>query len=56
MIKFLEIVGYVIVGMIPVSIIIYILSRIQARGWIDAIESYINKLNLNNHEQTEEKE
>jgi len=55
MIKFLEIVGYVMVGMIPASIIIYILSRVQARGWIDAIEFYINKLNLNNHEQTKEK-
>jgi len=54
MIKFLEIVGYVMVGMIPASIIIYILSRVQARGWMDAFEFY-HKSKLNNHEQTKEK-
>ena len=54
MIKFLEIVGYIIIGMIPAAIIIYVLSRVQARGWIDSIESYINKLNFKNDEQTKE--
>lgn len=53
MIRFLEIAGIVMIGMIPASIIIYILSRIQARGWIDTIEFYF-KSKTNNDEQTEE--
>ena len=48
----LEIAGIVIVAMIPASIVIYILSRVQARGWIDAINFYF-KSNTNNDEQTE---
>ena len=56
MIKFLEIVGIAIVAMIPVSVIIYVLSRIQAKGWIDSIEYYFKtKSKLNNHEQTKKK-
>ena len=54
MIKFLEIAGIVIVGMIPAAIIIYILSRVQARAWMDSIEFHL-KSKLNNHEQTEKK-
>ena len=50
--SFLEITGIIIVAMIPASIVIYILSRVQARGWIDAINFYF-KSKTNNDEQTE---
>ena len=51
MLEFFRIVGIVMVALIPASIVIYILSRVQARGWIDTIELYF-KSKLNNHEQT----
>jgi len=54
MIKFLEIAGIVIIAMIPASIIIYILGRVHARAWIDAVEFYF-KTKTENHEQTKEK-